>query len=73
MFKIGDKIRLNRKFDNNFPHEVWWNEWKDKELTVTRIAGEFRVEVEENPYIYSFDWIIKVRREDFIKEDEFSL
>lgn len=71
MFKIGDKIRTNPIYDEKFKNEKWWNNWKNKPMTIkNNIKG--CIIVEENKLFWRYDWMTTYFK-DFITEEEMKI
>lgn len=51
-FKIGDIVTTNPKFDNDFQISIWWNNCKDKSMTIRKIDEDCSIYIKENNYIW---------------------
>ena len=72
MYKIGDKVKLNTKFNNSLGIYEWWNIWINKILTIEYVNSTSTFcNLKENGFLYNVKWLILVN--DFIKEDEFKV
>jgi hypothetical protein len=74
-FKVGDKIITNPEWDKNYRNSPWWNDWKNKVMTIRKIIvtnDTTTIEVHENYLWWDIEWMLKVES-DFIGESEFKL
>ena len=72
MYKIGDKVKLDTKFNDSLGIYEWWNIWINKILTIEYVnyTSTF-CNLKENRFSYNVKWLIPVN--DFITEDEFKV
>lgn len=71
-FKIGDRIITNPEFDKEFRFNVWWNQNKDRPMTIKGFGKKTNsLFVNENIFGWQTDWVLKI--EEFFSEEEFEI
>lgn len=71
-FEIDDIVIINPIFDEEMKKgfHTWWDDWKNKPMTVSMVRFGF-IDVKENNYSWDKDCIIKVPQDEFFKKEEF--